>query len=1332
ETFSSGGFLTAGMNMNIEIPTLGRPFQLGMLYDCRSDSLIPGVTLWDWKTLQNDRDVRSQHNTEFQIIASDSIENKASALNVTGSLKASFLGGLVEVKGSAKYLNDRKKSKQQARVTLRYQTTTRFEQLTMSHLGRQNVTYKDVFDQGTATHVVTAVLYGAQAFFVFDQKVSSEETLQDIQGNLEAMIKNIPQIAIEGQVSRKMTDKETSNAQKFSCTFYGDFLLENNPTTFQDAIKIYTTLPKLLGPNGEHAVSMRVWLHPLNKLDSKAAQLVQDISISLVNRSQSVLEQLSETVMRCNDMMRDSGSIQFPEIGDRILKFREMCLEFKLVFQKALARVLPSIRGGGEEEGSLADILKDKEHPPFKHQSLIKWLDNKEREMNMVRSCLTILKDIFVVKSKSELYREVLDFGTEYVVCFTFTSLHQEDFYLSEAASYLQSHTGEKMQIPNPSNQVRAEHHEQWFNSVSVSQKMSEYSRLFRDFATANRARGKTKFVVASVQDDSNVGASIYLYERGVAVSHCFKPPSQPEIPVVSETTHDSVTLQLQPPRYGAGEIVGYKVEYRATQQEQWATVGTPDKSDSFTIPGLQPHQEYQFQYRAVIKAGVSMASDSYRVTTLPTSPPGKPLMLQVNWFDATLTWNRPTEIGAGVDIVQYRIEYGEGKEITSSPENVSWEEIKTTDSECHYTLEGLKAMTPYRVRVSADCGEGGLSAPSDEILIETENEPKRLAEKLLRMSTLTAHGNPSIYTLPLMKQILDQDGHRVKCTFRKPTTKRSVRTIMVRGATGSGKTTLINGMINYILGVEWEDNFRYKLIHEGTGRSQAESQTSSITAYQLHHQEGFKIDYSLTIIDTPGFGDTRGITQDKLITDQIREFFNSPDGVDQINAVCFVAQASLPRLTHTQKYVFDSILSIFGKDIAENIQILVTFADGQVPPVLEAINVAEVPCPKDKKGRPVHFKFNNSAIFAQKEEDGDNFDAMFWTMGSNSMRKFFAALSKMEAKSLRLTKEVLRERQQLQAAIEGLQPQIHAGLTKLEEIRKTKQAINQHQVNLDANKDFEYEIEVTVAEKKDISGTGNYITNCQKCHFTCHYPCGIPNDDGKHRCKAMDSNWHCTVCPGKCIWSVHYNQKYRFDYKTRKEKRTYRELKAKYEKASGEKMSQQKIMEKLQQELTAVQNILCELIEKSSESILKLDEIALRPNPLSTPDYITQMIQSEEMEKIPGYLERIQSLNEVREQAEITAEVTRNMELLPKEGKEQQAGKERKNIPKGNKGIFSQMQDKRNEMMYKGNEQAKGIGQATTCTYGAYVLSSVDQTLGFLMRVEVPDILRDYDLVKW
>ena len=49
-------------------------------------------------------------------------------------------------------------------------------------------------------------------------------------------------------------------------------------------------------------------------------------------------------------------------------------------------------------------------------------------------------------------------------------------------------------------------------------------------------------------------------------------------------------------------------------------------------------------------------------------------------------------------------------------------------------------------------------------------------------------------------------------------------------GATGSGKTTMIHAMINFVLGVEWQDPFRFMLIDEILrGGSQAHSQTSEV-----------------------------------------------------------------------------------------------------------------------------------------------------------------------------------------------------------------------------------------------------------------------------------------------------------------------------------------------------------------------------------------------------------------------------------------------------------------------------------------------------------------------
>ena len=103
---------------------------------------------------------------------------------------------------------------------------------------------------------------------------------------------------------------------------------------------------------------------------------------------------------------------------------------------------------------------------------------------------------------------------------------------------------------------------------------------------------------------------------------------------------------------------------------------------------------------------------------------------------------------------------------------------------------------------------------------------------------------------------------------------RRTEKVLMMISATGAGKTTPINGMVNYMLGIKWADEFGYKLIEGDSEASQGRSQTKEITAYTFHPMKGSAVPYMFTIIDTPGFGDTEGLKRNKEITDQIKDFF--------------------------------------------------------------------------------------------------------------------------------------------------------------------------------------------------------------------------------------------------------------------------------------------------------------------------------------------------------------------------------------------------------------------------------------------------------------------------
>ena len=461
---------------------------------------------------------------------------------------------------------------------------------------------------------------------------------------------------------------------------------------------------------------------------------------------------------------------------------------------------------------------------------------------------------------------------------------------------------------------------------------------------------------------------------------------------------------------------------------------------------------------------------------------------------------------------------------------------------------------------------------------------------------------------------------------------------VMLVGATGAGKATLINGITNFLFGVQWEDDFRFQLILHAGVASLSHSNTQYVTAYTIHKQEGSPFPHTLTIVATPGYGDTKGIESDKRIVDQIRAFLSMPaqEGIDHIHAVGFVTQASLVRLTPTQKNVFDSILAVFGKDVEENILMMITFADGKKPPVLVAVDEAGIHYCRS-------FKFNNSVLFADEasggqEDEGSNFDKMFWDMGVRSFAEFFKQLTCMEARSLQLTKEVLEERKQLELIMQSLQTQIQAILGKFDTLQQEELIMKKHEAEIDANRNFTY----TVTEPRIVrhdTVPGQYVTNCLKCNFTCHKPCDFANNDDKRYCSAM-SGEYCRICPKKCHWSCHVNNPFWFELTEVTVRKTFDELKKRYEAAMTGKSTKEGVVSTIRADIAARYHEAFHMTRQAQQILHRLDEIALRPNPLNEVEYIDLLIQSEEIEGKDGYKQRIECLKTVRKQAQLLSTV--------------------------------------------------------------------------------------------
>lgn len=393
-------------------------------------------------------------------------------------------------------------------------------------------------------------------------------------------------------------------------------------------------------------------------------------------------------------------------------------------------------------------------------------------------------------------------------------------------------------------------------------------------------------------------------------------------------------------------------------------------------------------------------------------------------------------------------------------------------------------------------------------------------------------------------------------------------------------------------------------------------------------------LDYTLNIVDTPGFGDTKGIARDKKISSQMNDLFQSKtnNGILTIDGVCFVTQSPLARLTPTQTYIFDSILSMFGKDIANNIFVLITFADGKTPPVLDALKKAEVPFNS-------HFKFNNSALFEpNNEQSKDKFAKMYWKMGEQSFKNFFDHLKSVDQKSLVLTAEVLRTRNILGVTIEGLQRQVTDGMNQLNTIRQEGEILKRHRTDIEENKNFDYEVEEVVMTQIPLD-QGQYVTNCLMCNYTCHFPCYIDDDKDKQKCKAMGGKENCNVCSKKCHWSNHRNAPFRLEALKKKVQKTYQQLKDKYEIAQKEEKSQTAVLDKVKNKFKELKKEVADKLTKVRKCINDLDKSALKPNPLSDIEYIDLLIHSEESQLKFGWQDRVQLLQSFRKEAEVISQ---------------------------------------------------------------------------------------------
>ena len=168
---------------------------------------------------------------------------------------------------------------------------------------------------------------------------------------------------------------------------------------------------------------------------------------------------------------------------------------------------------------------------------------------------------------------------------------------------------------------------------------------------------------------------------------------------------------------------------------------------------------------------------------------------------------------------------------------------------------------------------------------------------------------------------------------------------ILLLGATGTGKTTFINAMANYMsfdtieqavrgemqvlipssITFPYGDDQEERTIVIGNPNQFERFDQIGESATQLCRSFVFTIgDRKLRFIDAPGIGDTRGVEQDEKNFQEILSFISQ---YDHLNALCILLKPNEDRLTVTFKFCVTELLRHLHIDSRRNLIFVYTNA---------------------------------------------------------------------------------------------------------------------------------------------------------------------------------------------------------------------------------------------------------------------------------------------------------------------------------------------------------------------------------------------------------------------
>ncbi|KAH6605061.1 hypothetical protein Trco_006768 [Trichoderma cornu-damae] len=1142
-------------------PSLGQDVQLGMLYDSRKETFFAGISLWDSEEVNKieviDENKVQNASTVFSYSTEDA--RKAANLDIEGSLSLEL--SIIQAKGSAKYLSDKKSSTFEARVDVSSTVTRRTRRIPQETLAK--LKYDKYLDDDRFTHFVAEVVEGGSATLSFVQSCSSSEELTKISGELEVTIVKIP---IGGKAKVEYTKEEKAKLERFTVSYSGAIV--ESVSNLEDALRVAHDMPQNLK---KQMNTLSYQLLPISLLDSKANRVIRALDANLVSEVVDALKDGATVQLGLRDVKAQKPLEDwFPKVKKQIANFQRAFDRAETEFKSAARRLLPELRDGNTDEKSKIEELR----------------------------------------SAVALFRKRIGFATEFI-----EKKLKEARTLDTTVASLLANGFEDHITKYPDRSVTSPD-APWLMLVFGGGPMALETHPLQQKVEEKETKPPPPVGGSAEDGDGDNAAAAAADDDDDDDDDDEEEEWFEDQEVVSRLKASCASLQQQRVRAAPGVIFGVanipKAHRLGKKKAVLTKIGDTvldNEGKLLIITGMLP----------TAMQSPTLASNSQSLT--------------VNW-----DYEQDQDQAKAIPIKGFVVTYGPRENTLKDsplPRKIAYgtyEEVQCDVSETSTVLNGLHDDCDYEVKIAVKSIVGwsedskpaiGRTAKLPSVasrMIDFYNENKTtLSEPGESRKPWDLYASGGRKTLFLgLKTALER-----KCTDKPFKDKVAVRVVDVApefspdllpadildkdktlvavfvGCSGHGKSTQINAFVSYMIGGDYDDQARIMIIDD-RGAKDGKSVTQYITCYRIRPLSPMFEGKTLLIVDTPGYGDNRGIDYDNFVTAAMQVFFQN---IAHVNSVVFTCKSNETRTTFLEP-IATYVFSLFAQDIRDCLHTLYTFCDAGTPQARATLQALSWPVGNGE------IKVNNTAFTVEVDPKNKQIVRDWWRLSVNGqfllMNMLLSKLPVPTNDSFEVTKDriLLQEKCQIaQKNILSTATQAQMLITDLKSLSKV--------VGLPPDQKVKVTKEKSV--KKPVP-EGQATTYCHNCIQTCHDNCAYANDSDKKDCSAM-SGENCTVCKGRCHWTKHANFPFLIEFEQYDEWVVAEEIIKKWNEATnnieGALLGAIETYLKLQENLRGEILRLVELTDK-------LQKKALRHNPKGLINYIDTLIKAAEMNGAP------------------------------------------------------------------------------------------------------------------